>query len=177
MSLEFGPIKTERFFLRILTLDDTEEVFRHFSNENITKYMDIEPCKNIKEAEEIIKYHLDDLGCRWGIFSKIDNEFVGTCGFHYIRETNLTAEVGFDLLKSYWGKGIMSEVLAAIIEYGFTVVKFEVIDATVEPDNDRSNVLMNRLGFKREPELKENLVYYHLNRKSWEESLIKQRSI
>ncbi|WP_438350641.1 GNAT family N-acetyltransferase [Paenibacillus sp. FA6] len=172
MKFEYRAIETDRLHLRILTLGDTEKVFRHFSDDNVTKFMDIEPCKNIKEAEEIIKYHLEDSGCRWGLFSKEDNELVGTCGFHFIREVDLTAEVGFDLSRPYWGKGLMSEVMAAVIEYGFTVVKLEVIDATVEPENERSNVLMNRLGFKRESELREKLIYYYLNRKNWEESLI-----
>ncbi|WP_141136750.1 GNAT family N-acetyltransferase [Paenibacillus herberti] len=81
----------ERLNLRILTLRDSEGVFKHFSD------------------EEIIAFHIEDLGCRWGLFDKNDNSLIGTCGFHYLRNTNddFTAEVGFDLSKQRWGRGLM----------------------------------------------------------------------
>lgn len=44
--------------------------------------MDIEPCNDIKEAEEIIQFHIDDKGCHWGLFDKKDNKFIGTRVFH-----------------------------------------------------------------------------------------------
>ncbi|WP_309252416.1 GNAT family N-acetyltransferase [Paenibacillus spongiae] len=157
---------TERISLRLLTLEDAEEVYRHFSDHEVTKYMDIEPCKSRKEAEEIIRYHLEDAGCRWGLYDKQNQSFLGTCGFHYLRDTDhsFMAEIGFDLTKHHWGKGLMSEAMQAVIEYGFTIMKLDVIDATVEPANERSIRLMKQLGFQRERELREELIYYYLNR-------------
>ncbi len=158
----YGRIETERVILKILTLQDTEEVFSHFSDAKITEFMDIEPCKTSDEAQGIITYHLEDSGCRWGLFNKENNEFIGTCGFHYLRETSdgILAEIGFDLSPSYWGKGFMQEVMRAVIQYGFEEVGFYMLDATVEPENIRSLKLMEILNFKREPELKDNLVYF-----------------
>ncbi|WP_373232577.1 GNAT family N-acetyltransferase [Cohnella sp.] len=112
-KIEFPSLETERLNLRILTLQDTEEVFKHFSDEDITRFMDIEPCMDIKDAEEIIRFHIEDSGYRWGLYDKMNDDFSGTCGFHCLRRTNndFIAEVGFDLSKPYWGKGLMSEVL------------------------------------------------------------------
>jgi ribosomal-protein-alanine N-acetyltransferase len=39
----FPEIETERLRLSILTLDDTENVYKHFSDENVTRFMDISP--------------------------------------------------------------------------------------------------------------------------------------
>lgn len=69
-KVEFPSLETERLNLRLLTLQDSKIVFKHFSDEEITRFMDIEPCKAVKEAEEIIRFHLEDSGCRWGLFDK-----------------------------------------------------------------------------------------------------------
>lgn len=164
--VEFPPLETERIHLRILTLDDAEDVLLHFSDTNITMFMDIEPCKNIKEAEEIIQYHIDDSGCRWGMYEKDSEKFIGTIGFHLLRRNeDFIAEVGFDLGKDYWGNGFMSEAMKEVISFGFSQMGLDMIDATVEPQNERSLNLMRKLGFKEDFELKDNLLYFYLKRK------------
>lgn len=75
-NLIFPEIETDRLKLAILTLDDIEAVFKHFSDENVTRFMDISPCRDRNEAEEIIRFHIEDTGCRWGIFSKSDAQFI-----------------------------------------------------------------------------------------------------
>lgn len=47
---EYPSLETTRLQLRILTLQDVEEVFGHFSDEAVTRFMDIEPCKNLELA-------------------------------------------------------------------------------------------------------------------------------
>jgi len=166
----FPSLETDRLHLRILTLQDTEEVFRHFADENITQFMDIEPCKDLQEAEEIIRFHMEDPGCRWGIFDRSTGALIGTCGYHCLRGArggdSFIAEVGFDLAKLYWGQGIMHEVMKAVIDFGFIQMGLTAIDATVDPANERSRGLMRKLGFQEEPEPRDNLVYFYINSKA-----------
>ncbi|MFD0048113.1 GNAT family N-acetyltransferase [Actinomycetes bacterium NPDC127524] len=163
--VEYPPLETERIKFRILTLDNAEEVFMHFSDSNVTKFMDIEPCKHIKEAEEIIQYHMEDSGCRWGMYDRNSEKFIGTIGFYYLRKNeDFIAEVGFDLCKDYWGKGLMSEAMKEVISFGFTEMGLDTIDATVDSKNQRSINLMRKLGFKENIERKENLLYFDLKR-------------
>lgn len=51
-----------------------------------------------------------------------------------------TAEVGFDLSKRYWGKGYMLEAMREVILFGFVGMELSTIDATVEPENDKSSI-------------------------------------
>ncbi len=164
MQVYDQKIETQRFYLRLLTLEDAEDVYKHFADPQITKFMDIEPCKDIQDAIEIITYHIKDQGCRFGIYEKVSHQFVGTCGYHYIRERDnqLVAEVGFDLAIAFWGKGIMTEVMRTVLEFGFENLCFDVIDATVEPENHKSLSLMRKLGFTQSEELKKNLVYFYI---------------
>ncbi|MED4909741.1 GNAT family N-acetyltransferase [Brevibacillus centrosporus] len=69
-EFDYPSLETERLNLRILSDQDTEAVYNHFSDDEVTKYMDIKPCKDRKETEEIIQFHLLDSGCPWGIFEK-----------------------------------------------------------------------------------------------------------
>lgn len=161
----YSAYETERTLLRVLTLDYSKEVFELFSDPTITEYMDIEPCKDLKEAEDIIQFHLDDEGFRWGIFDKNDETFIGTCGFHYLRKTDqgIVAEIGYDLNKNYWGRGIMSEVAESLLEFGFKEMSLAAIDATVEPNNRKSIRLLERLGFTKMDVLMDGLTYYKIS--------------
>jgi [ribosomal protein S5]-alanine N-acetyltransferase len=163
---EYPTLETDRTILRILTKDDAMEVLKHFSDPVVTRFMDIEPCKYLKEAEEIIQYHEDDLGCRWGIVEKVHGSLIGTIGYHYLRKTNeeFIAEIGFDLSRNYWGKGYMTEAIREVISFGFTKMGLDTIDATVEPNNEKSINIMTRFGFKRDAQLREQLLYYSLHR-------------
>jgi ribosomal-protein-alanine N-acetyltransferase len=128
--------------------------------------MDIEPCKDLKEAEEIIQFHMDDSGCRYGLFNKTDGELVGTSGFHcWVKGAHSRAEIGFDLSRKYWGLGLMHEALIEIVRVGFDVMEIDFIEATVEQENIRSQRLLNKMGFSREEELRDNLYYYTLKKK------------
>jgi [ribosomal protein S5]-alanine N-acetyltransferase len=120
----------------------------------------------VQEAEEIIQYHVDDLGCRWGIFEKVDGSFIGTIGFHYLRKTDkeFIAEIGFALSSRYWGKGYMTEAVREVISFGFTKMGLDTIDATIEPNNEKSITIMTKYGFERDTVLREQLLYFSLNR-------------
>jgi [ribosomal protein S5]-alanine N-acetyltransferase len=163
---EYPTLETNRTILRILTRDDAKEVLQHFSDPIVTKFMDIEPCKDLKEAEYIIQYHVDDHGCRWGIFDKAYDNFLGTIGFHDLRKTDeeFIAEIGFDLSRRHWGKGYMTEAVKEVILFGFTRMGLDKIDATVDPNNEKSITIMEKFGFKRDIELREQLLYYSLHR-------------
>ncbi|MGO4694794.1 GNAT family N-acetyltransferase [Paenibacillus sp. 2TAB26] len=161
----FPELETERLRLSILTLEDSEAIYKHFSDENVTRFMDINPCEDLNEAKEIIQYHIDDKGCRWGIFSKKDHRLVGTCGFHcWVQGEQPKAEIGFDLAKEYWGMGLMQEALLPVIAFGFEQMGLSMIEATVEQQNEKSIQLLNRLHFEKEAELRDELFYYYLNR-------------
>lgn len=170
-KFDYPSLETERFNLRILSDQDTEAVFEHFSDEEVTRYLDIEPCKDRKEAEEIIRFHLLDSGCRWATFEKGTNQFMGTCGFHCLRRTNedFIAEVGYDLAKAYWGKGLMEEGLKEVLAFGFATMGLTVIDATVDHKNERSLKLMKKLGFVKEVKPLQKLAYLTLSREIFEE--------
>ncbi|WP_127530361.1 GNAT family N-acetyltransferase [Paenibacillus kobensis] len=164
--IHFPPIQTTRLLLRELTIEDAPAIFRHFSDADVTRFMDIEPCQSLQEAKEIIQFHLDDSGCRYGLFSLMTGELVGTCGYHcWVADTDgARAEIGFDLSSKHWGQGYMQEALGEVVKIGFKLMNLDYIEATVETANSQCQKLLSKLNFEREEQLRDGLYYYKLNR-------------
>ena len=57
-------------------------------------------------------------------------------------------DLGFALLSEYQSLGYAFESAEAVIEYGFTRLQIRTIVAFVNPENDRSIRLLERLGLR-----------------------------
>ncbi|MTI71877.1 MAG: GNAT family N-acetyltransferase [Firmicutes bacterium] len=147
-------LETDRLILRELKKEDMDFVYNHFSNEDVCKYLlDNEPLKKRGEALEIINYYKDFEAkdhSRWGIVLKESNILLGTCGFHRLDRKNNIIEIGYDLNKSYWGQGYMTEALKEIIYVAFTNMQLNRIQAYVYIENIASYKLLEKLKFIRE---------------------------
>lgn len=157
---EFPELETRRLLLRQITPGDTEELFSLFSDDEVTEYMDIPSLTHIVQMEHLLLSMFErwdeQQSIRWGIVTKHNNALVGTCGYNeWVREYGYRGEIGYELMKRYWGQGIMSEALRAIIAYGFEWMQLNRIQAMVTPGNDRSINLLRKLGFQYEGMLRE----------------------
>jgi ribosomal-protein-alanine N-acetyltransferase len=66
--------------------------------------------------------------------------------------------MGYDLERELWGKGIMTEAMMSVIDFGFEKMELNRIEVFIMPRNKRSIKLVKRLGFKREGLLRQR--YY-----------------
>jgi len=155
----FPRLETERLILRQITSRDTAAVFRLFSNRKVARYLDFPVLETMDQAREIVDWcdaiWQDGSGMRWGITKKGDRELIGTCGFHNWARRNYRADIGYDLLPAYWGRGLMREAVTRVIRYGTDQMALHRVQAMVHPENVRSQGLLERLGFTREGMLRE----------------------
>ncbi|MGO4292288.1 GNAT family N-acetyltransferase [Chitinophaga sp. RAB17] len=147
-------LSTGNLVLRPIEEKDTATLFHHFSDDAVTKYMDIDSFSNISEATHIIQFFRksleDEEGMRWAITLAGKDELIGTCGYHKINKPHFKAEIGYDLRPAFWGKGIMKEAIGAMLTYGYEELQFNRIEAFVDPENIPSSKLLSRLGFHYE---------------------------
>ncbi len=68
------------------------------------------------------------------------------------------AEVGYFLAEEYWGRGIMPEAIAQIVEYGFRTFDIDRIFARPFGSNIRSQKVLQRAGFTLEARLTATLI-------------------
>ncbi|MEQ7004989.1 GNAT family protein [Actinopolymorpha sp. B17G11] len=75
---------------------------------------------------------------------------MGLFGFNSWERHHRRAAIGYDLRRNYWGRGIATEALAAILSFGFTRMDLNRVEAETIADNHASVRRLQRLGFQRE---------------------------
>lgn len=148
---DFPQLETDRVRLRKLKLTDAPSMFSYFSKDEVTKYYDLDTFISVKQAEELIerllyRYEMRKQ-IRWAIVLKETDQLIGTCGFHAIEEEHWKAEIGYELHPDFWGKGIMTEVIQAAIQYGFNEIGLNRIEAFYDPENISSARVLEKNGF------------------------------
>lgn len=161
----FPELETEQFILRQMRMEDAPAVFKIFSDAEVTKDMGIEPFVSTQQAKELIQFMNElfnqDVAIRWGIVRKSDNMLMGTCGFNaWEVRRGSRGEVGYDLGKDYWRQGYMTEVLKAVITFGFEEMGLHRIEAYTNLDATPSMNLLVKLGFQKEGVLR-GFAFFH----------------
>ena len=147
----FVNIETKRLLLKCIDPSDREFIFEEFQNDFINKYLyDEEPMNNIEQADDLIDFYNFQNPRnqnRWVLINKRGNIKMGTCGFHNWDRKKVQAEIVFELLQQYNGKGYMADAVEAIIEFARNMMKVDKIVATVYIDNSSCTRLLEKFGF------------------------------
>lgn len=146
------------------------------------KYWSHPPFRNESEAvgylEEARRSFENRSLFQWGLCLRNDDSLRGTCTLWQIDEQNRRAEVGFALARADWGKGLMTAGLTVLIGYCFERLRLRRLEADVDPENETSIALLERLGFRREGRLRErwlvggkvfDSLFYGLLERDWRE--------
>lgn len=153
----FPELTTENLILRETKLADVPAIFQIFADDEVTKYHNLETATNLEQVQFIIERRAERFrnqqGIRWGIAKKEDNVIIGSCG--YSIKNRFQAEIGYELARGYWRKGIMTEALRAIIHWGFHQLDLNRIEAFVMLENTGSIKLLGNLEFVEEGLLRE----------------------
>lgn len=151
----FPDFKTERLLLRRIETSDCEEILFLRTNKEVNKFIERpehRKTKNIPEVIKFIEFTLRDLAIDkaipWGITLKDNPKIIGTIGLWNFSPNSKVAEVGYDLMPDFQGKGIMTEALQKIIEFAFTNLNLEKIEAFTHHENVNSKSLLVKNGFE-----------------------------
>lgn len=150
---------TGHLILRQVGLGDDNEVFALRTDEEVSKYLDRPKATTIDEARQFIRKINDgvarDEWISWAIVPKDGGPLVGTICIWNISKEQSKAEVGYELMPTYQGRGIMREALAEVVKYGFETMGLRTVEAYTSPNNAKSIRLLERAGFTRKADLKE----------------------
>src|SRR5699024_599050 len=153
-KIDFPILETERLTLRRVTQEDASDLLAYLSDVDVMKYYGLESFKSIYDALDEISWYNSifekGTGIRWGITLKGQEKIIGSCGFFNRVAQHYRAELGFELSKEHWGKGIASEAIKTVICYGFEQMNLQRIEALIEPPNIPSQKVVERQGFIRE---------------------------
>jgi len=91
-----------------------------------------------------------DNGGLWGLFEKENRTFLGCICLQWIQWDNLSASIGYWLLKSHTGKGYATEALKMICSYAFNSLKLNRLEIDIAANNLKSIALVKGVGFQEE---------------------------
>ena len=156
--MEFPTLQTQRLILREIKLQDASDIFTIFSDPEVVRFHDLEVFQQAEEAERLIHSFAarfeKDTGIRWGITWQGSNQIVGTCGCGW-RPHNHSASLGYELATRFWGQGIATEALQAVIGYAFSVQGINRLEALTYPENLASAKVLQKLNFHEEGVLRQ----------------------
>ena len=112
------------------------------------------PHKDLSETEKIvgdwINAYTNDNSYNWAIELKGVDEIIGQISVISLDERYCSCSVGYNVSRSYWGKGIMTEALKAVITYLFEEIGINRIEARHNTENPASGRVMEKAGMKLE---------------------------
>lgn len=153
--LQEGPV-----VLRQMSLADTPSIYQLRSRPELSKYIYRNLCKQESEAAQFIESINAAIqrneSLYWAITLPANNFTIGTFCLWNISEVNKRAEIGYELLTEYHGKGYMQHSAKAVIDYAFNTLGLHSLEAVVNPGNAPSIKVLERNHFKREALFTEN---------------------
>ncbi len=173
--------ETDRLLLREILLTDVDGIFELDSDPDVHTYLGNKPLKNRAQALEVIKYirqqYVENGIGRWAMIDKKTNAFMGWTGLklenkptnNYINYYDL----GYRMIKKYWGKGYATESAEASLTYGFQMLKLKDIYAAAHIENRGSNNVLKKVGMQHSGTfLYDNALHnwYHLDCKQWNQN-------
>jgi ribosomal-protein-alanine N-acetyltransferase len=148
-------LETERLFTRFLVPEDVKAWSDFFADPEALEFFPfVEPAPNEVRAKNWIEKQLTRYReQRYGLQALIDKktgEMVGQCGLlAQDIDGKIEVEVGYSLLKKFWGKGYATEAAIRFKEYGFAKDQAESIISIIDIHNVRSQNVAEKNGMTR----------------------------
>ena len=152
-------IETPRLTLRKAVREDAQAMFRNWASDpEVTKYLTWPTHETVETTARVLDMWISEYekdSCyQWMIELKELGEPIGTITVVRQKETVGEAEIGYCIGSNWWHKGIVSEALAAVIEFLFTQVGMNRIAARHDPNNPHSGGVMRKCGMRYEGTLR-----------------------
>jgi ribosomal-protein-alanine N-acetyltransferase len=147
-------IRGERVYLRPLEREDLEHTVPAINDRDIAHLVGFQLPVGKAGAdrfweEEVSKKH-GETGYYFAICELGSAELVGECSFHDLRPGGMRAEVGIFLLPAHVGRGLGTDAMNALVDFGFGELMLERIGLFVDPENARAIRSYEKCGFIRE---------------------------
>jgi RimJ/RimL family protein N-acetyltransferase len=139
-------LETKRLALRAARLEDAKAVAALANDRRIAENTARIPYPyKLADAEQFIA-GANKKGEAAYLITLRDGTIVGACGlmFHY----DDTPEIGYWLGVPYWNKGYATEALHALIDYAFTDLTHDAVQAGARVTNPASRRVLEKCGFQ-----------------------------
>lgn len=144
-----ATLNTQRLILRRLTTDDAQAMYENWAtDEKVTKYLSWNIHESVESTRELLVKWIAEYDnpeyYHWGI--EYENTIVGTINLHAVSNKSLRCEMGYCIGSKWWGKGIMTEAVHAVLTFAFNEIGMNKVCALHDAENIGSGRVMQKNG-------------------------------
>lgn len=150
-------IETERTLLRRFRVEDAEDMFAYAGDPEVTKYLTFPPYQSVEQVRDFIESTFQDNLNVYAITDKGAGRVIGSFGLMPALLHN-KAGFGYALNRSYWNRGLMTEILSRFLELLFLDFGFQRVESTHYLGNVGSGRVMEKCGMVKEGVLRRELL-------------------
>ena len=147
-------LRGERIVLRVWRREDAPALFENFSDPKFMRYWSRALYADVGEVRSYLDLQLADLErfefYPWAITLQGDDKPVGNCTLFGVDRDNRRCLLGYGLTPTLQGRGLASEAVKLAINFAFDELGLHRIETDIDPRNESSWRLVERLGFQRE---------------------------
>jgi RimJ/RimL family protein N-acetyltransferase len=157
------PLESDRLLLRKFCGSDLAKFLAYRSDPMVARYQGWDIPYGVDDAQEFIdqmKQAIPGTPGKWfqaAIELKSSKALIGDCAFHVMEKETRQAYIGLTLSRSFWKKGYGEEASRCLLDYLFFELNLHRVVAECDIENTASFLLLERLGFRREAHLIENI--------------------
>ena len=153
--LKYSPeIEGKRIVLRKLKLSHANDMYQNIRNKAIARWTTIpQPypadgaVKHIRQQQRLWR---ERKSFAFAVILKETGKLIGGIGLIRVDFKHQCAELGYWLAKRYWNRGLMTEAIPLILQFGFKELKLYRIYAMKYQANVASARVLEKCGFTRE---------------------------
>ncbi|HEX4047848.1 MAG TPA: GNAT family N-acetyltransferase [Elusimicrobiota bacterium] len=155
MKLPKRPVvKTKRLIVRPIEKADLPALFAVNGDAEVVRYTPHAPWKTPADGRawfsRVTKNRKSGAAVQFVIAPRDGGRPIGTMVLFHFDEPAGAAEVGYSLAREHWGRGLMTEALAAFADFCFETAGLKRLEARLDPRNPASARVLRKTGFLRE---------------------------
>lgn len=151
-------IETHRLFIDVPTLADIDNWQTIHLDDEAMRYLGGVRNRDTTRQwlEQDIAHYKKHGFCLGSVFEKESKAFIGRAGLVYLNydDNQQDIEVGYELKRNFWNKGYASELVQALINWGFAHLNVDRLVAITRPENQKSQRVLEKTKMQYEKKIR-----------------------
>lgn len=148
----YQSLETEHLILREWRLEDAEDLYEYASNPKVGPMAGWAPHPDRAYSLEVLKRYRES-GDIWALVLRETGKVIGQLRMYPDEDRGkyVAKYISYALSADYWGRGLMTEAVKAVIRYAFEELDgIDLLSVFHSPDNARTRRVIEKCGFTYE---------------------------
>ena len=156
-------ILTERLILDELTLADAGDMFPYRADPEVCRFQSWEPMTTLEEVERFIaqinatEFNTPGTWFQIAIRHQGTGQLLGDLATHFLADAPQQVELGFTISPQCQRQGYATEAVQGLLHYLFQNCGKYRVTASIDPRNQASLALLQKVGFQQEAHFRKSL--------------------